>query len=262
MRNIALRLMYDGTKYHGWQVQKTDITVAETLEKSLSKICGEAIKLVGCGRTDARVHALNYCANFKTDASIPTDRVPLAVNALVPGDIAVVDAVDAPEDFNAISSCKKKEYTYKIYNNKIRNPMYQNRAYFCPALRDVGVMKRAAACFVGTHDFAAVQSAGTNVKTTVRTVHYCEVTQKEDLIELKICADGFLYNMVRAITGTVIYAALGKIAPEEIADILKKGNRSLAGPTVPPQGLYMRGAWYDGEVGRMMAKNKGIFLAI
>ena len=246
--------MYDGTNYHGWQVQKTDVTVAETLEKALSKICGESIKLVGCGRTDARVHALRYCANFKTEASIPTERVPLAVNALIPGDIAVVDSVDAPEDFNAISSCLKKEYTYRIYNNRIRNPMYINRAYFCPSALDVGIMQRAAAAFVGTHDFKAVQSVGTEVKTTVRTIHYCEVNRRDDFIELKVCADGFLYNMVRAITGTVLYSALGKIAPEEIAEILEKGDRRLAGPTVPPQGLYMTGAWYEGDVGHMMEK--------
>lgn len=254
MRNIALRLMYDGTNYHGWQVQKTEVTVAETLEKALSKICGESVKLVGCGRTDARVHALRYCANFKTEASIPTDRVPLAVNALIPGDIAVVDSVDAPEDFNAILSCLKKEYTYRIYNNRIRNPMYINRAYFCPIPLDIGVMQRAATAFVGTHDFKAVQSVGTDVKTTVRTVHYCEVYRRDDFLELKVCANGFLYNMVRAITGTVLYAALGKIKPEEISDILEKGDRRLAGPTVPPQGLYMTGSWYDGEVGKMMEK--------
>jgi len=255
MRNIALRLMYDGTNYHGWQVQKTEITVAETLEKALSKICGSPTKLVGCGRTDAGVHALCYCANFRTEASIPTDRIHLAVNALIPSDIAVVDAVEAPEDFNAILSCHKKEYTYKIYNSRIRNPMYVNRAYFCPVPLDPKVMNKAAAAFIGTHDFAAVRSSGTDVKSTVRTVHYCEVSKNGDLIELRVCANGFLYNMVRAITGTVIYAALGKISPEDIEAILAKADRRLAGPTVPPQGLYMTKVWYDGEVGRMMGKN-------
>jgi len=255
MRNIALRLMYDGTNYHGWQVQKTEITVAETLEKALSKICGAPVKLVGCGRTDAGVHALRYCASFKTDATIPTDRIPLAVNALIPPDIAVVDAVEAPDDFNAILSCRKKEYTYKIYNARIRNPMYINRAYFCPVPLELGVMQRAAAAFCGTHDFAAMRSVGTNVKSTVRTVHYCEVSKEGGLIELKVCADGFLYNMVRAITGTVIYAALGKLLPKDIEKILEKADRRLAGPTVPPQGLYMTKLWYDGEVGRMMDKN-------
>ncbi len=252
MRNIAMRLMYDGTRYHGWQVQKSEITVAETLEKALSKICCAPTKIVGCGRTDAGVHALSYCANFKTESRIPTDRLPLAVNALIPGDIAVLDAVEAPGDFNAILSCKRKEYTYDIYNARIRNPMYVNRAYFYPVPLDEGTMDRAAKAFVGTHDFAAVRSVGTDVKSTVRTVYYCDVTRKDELIKIKICADGFLYNMVRAIVGTLIYASLGKIAPREIESILETRDRRLAGPTVPPEGLYMTRVWYDGAVGLMM----------
>lgn len=255
MRNVALRLMYDGTNYHGWQVQKNEITVAETLEKALTKICGEPVKLTGCGRTDAGVHALRYCANFKTDATIPTDRIPLAVNALIPPDIAVLDAVEAPDDFNAILSCRKKEYTYRIYNARIRNPMYVNRAYFCPVTLDLEAMQEAASKFCGTRDFAAVRSVGTNTKTTVRTVHYCEVSKEGNMIELRVCANGFLYNMARAITGTVIYAGLGKITPEDIEKILESADRRLAGPTVPAHGLYMTKLWYDGVVGRMMDTN-------
>lgn len=252
MRNIAMRLMYDGTKYHGWQVQKNDTTIAGTIEKALTKICAAPTKIVGCGRTDAGVHALCYCANFRTEARIPADRVPLALNALIPGDIAAISAVEAPEEFNAILSCNKKEYTYKILNSRIRNPMYVNRAYFYPSPLNADIMAEAAASFVGTHDFAAVRSVGTDVKTTVRTVHYCNVTRDGDMIEIKICADGFLYNMVRAITGTLIYSSLGKIAPDEIGRLLELGDRRLTGPTVPPDGLYMSRVWYDGEVGLMM----------
>ena len=131
-RNIALRLQYDGTAYHGWQVQKTDVTVAETLERALTKVCGEPIKVVGCGRTDAGVHAKRYCANFRTDCTIPIDRVPLAVNARLPADIAVVDAVTAPEDFNAIGSCIQKEYVYQIYNSRIRDAFLEHRVCFYP----------------------------------------------------------------------------------------------------------------------------------
>ena len=136
MRNIALRLTYDGSAYHGWQVQKTEVTVAETLEKALTKICGEPIKVVGCGRTDAGVHANRYCANFRTNARIPIDRIPLAVNSRLPADIAVVDACEAPEDFNAIGSCIKKEYIYKIKNSRIRDPFLQNRVCFYPSKLD------------------------------------------------------------------------------------------------------------------------------
>ena len=254
MRNIALRLMYDGTCYHGWQVQKKDVTVAETLETALSKICEHPVKVVGCGRTDAGVHALRYCANFKTDCTIPTDRIPLAANALLPFDIAVTDAADAPEDFNSILSCIKKEYIYKLYNRRIRDPFLNNRACFYPSLLNVERMKEAAKFFEGTHDFRAVRSVGTETATTVRTVFWCEVENEGDMISMRICADGFLYNMVRAIMGTVVYAGLGKLEPKDIPSLLVDGDRRLAGPTMPPQGLYMSRVWYDGAVGEMMMK--------
>lgn len=252
MRNIALRLMYDGTKYHGWQVQKTQETVGETLEKALSKLCGHSVKVTGCGRTDAGVHAVAYCANFKTDARIPTDRIPLAVNSLLPEDISVQRAVEAPEDFNAILSCEKKEYTYKIYNSRIRDPFYRSRAYFYPSPLDTAAMAKGARMFVGTHDFAAVRSVGTETKTTVRTVFYYEVEQEGPIISLRVCADGFLYNMARAMAGTLIYVSEKKIRPEDIPDLLAKKDRRLTGPTVPPQGLYLTKIWYDGAVGDMM----------
>ena len=151
------------------------------------------------------------------------------------------------EDFNAIGSCIKKEYTYRIYNSRIKNPFYVHRAYFYPKKLDEALMDRAARMFEGTHDFAAVRSVGTNVRSTVRTVHYCRVTRNGELLELKVCADGFLYNMVRAITGTVLYAAEGKLTPEDIPEILDSGNRTLAGPTAPPGGLYLTRVWYEDE---------------
>ena len=151
------------------------------------------------------------------------------------------------EDFNAIGSCIKKEYTYRIYNSRIKNPFYVDRAYFYPKRLDEAVMDRAARMFEGTHDFAAVRSVGTNVRSTVRTIHYCRVTRNGELLELKVCANGFLYNMVRAITGTVLYAAEGKLAPEDIPVILDSGNRTLAGPTAPPGGLYLTRVWYEDE---------------
>ncbi len=247
MRNIALKLMYNGTAYHGWQVQKTEVTVAETLERGISKVCGEPIKLVGCGRTDAGVHAEHYIANFRTSSRIPIDRLPFAINTHIPEDIVVMAAYEVDDDFNAIGSCIKKEYTYRIYNSRIKNPFYVHRAYFYPKRLDEEVMDRAARMFVGTHDFAAVRSVGTDVKSTVRTIYHCYVTRSGDLLELKVCANGFLYNMVRAITGTVLYAAEGKITPEDIPVILEKGDRTAAGPTVPPGGLYLTKVWYEDE---------------
>lgn len=247
MRNIALKLMYNGSAYHGWQVQKNAVTVCETMERALSMVCGEPIKLVGCGRTDAGVHAEYYIANFRTNSRIPVDRLPFAVNTHTPEDIVVREALEVADDFNAILSCRKKEYTYRIYNSRTKNPFYVNRAYFYPKHLDEELMDRAARAFEGTHDFRAVRSVGTETKTTVRTIYYCRVTRNGELLELKVCANGFLYNMVRAITGTVLYAAEGKLTPEDIPKILESGDRTLAGPTVPPGGLYMTKVWYEDE---------------
>ena len=249
MRNIALRLSYDGSAYHGWQMQKNDVTVEQTLEEAAAKIVGHPVKMTGCGRTDAGVHARVYVANFRTDARIPTDRIPYALNTHLPDDIAVTGAMEVPERFNAIGSCVKKEYTYLIYNSHIRDPFYVNRAWLYPKHLDEAVMQRAGQQFVGTHDFAAVRSVGTDVKSTVRTVYYYEVERQGNLISLRVCANGFLYNMARAMAGTVVYAAEGKFPPEEIGEILRRGDRTAAGPTVPPGGLYMTKLWYDdGEV--------------
>ena len=249
MRNIALFLKYDGSAYHGWQVQKNARSVAQTLEEAAAAVVGHKVHLTGCGRTDAGVHARVYVANFRTDSSIPCDRLPYALNTHLPDDIVVYDASPVHDGFNAIGSCVRKEYTYQIYNSHIRDPFFVHRAWFYPKHLDEHIMQEAAAQFVGTHDFAAVRSVGTDVKSTVRTVHHFEVERQGDLILLRICANGFLYNMARAMTGTVVYAAEGKIAPEDIGTILQSGNRTAAGPTVPPGGLYLTQLWYDdGEV--------------
>ena len=252
MKNIALCLRYDGSRYHGWQVQKNDLTVAETLEQAIFKTCGERLRVVGCGRTDAGVHALRYCANFRSETRIPLDRLPLALNSRLPDDIAVLEAVEAEPGFNAITSCIKKEYIYKIWNSTVRDPFLEKRACFYPQRLDLARMRRAAAAFEGTHDFRAVRSVGTETKTTVRTVYWCRVEGAGPLLTVSVCADGFLYNMCRAIVGTLVYASYGKLEPEAIPLLLEKGDRRLTGPTMPPQGLYLNRVWYDGAVGEMM----------
>lgn len=254
MKNIALRLRYDGSRYHGWQVQKNAITVAQTMEEALAKVCGERVKLTGCGRTDAGVHALRYCANFHSDCTVPVDRMPLAVNSRLPDDIAVVDAVEVPDDFNAIGSCVKKEYVYKILNSRIPDPFLADRVCFYPQRLDISLMQAAARAFEGTHDFKAVRSEGTQTKTTVRTVYWCRAEKDGDLITVSICANGFLYNMCRAMVGMMVYASYGKLIPEEIPALLEKRDRRLTGPTMPPQGLYLNRVWYDGAAGAMMEK--------
>ena len=245
MRNIALFLKYNGTAYHGWQVQKNAVTVGETLEKAVQTVVGHRAHVTGCGRTDAGVHARCYVANFHTDARIPAERIPFALNSRLPEDIVVTSAMDVPDGFNAIGSCVRKEYTYLIYNSGIRDPFYVNRAWFYPKHLNEKIMQRAADCFIGTHDFAAVRSVGTDVKSTVRTVYDYKVERDGDLISLRVSANGFLYNMARAMAGTCVYAAEGKFPPEAVAQILLNGDRTAAGPTVPPGGLYMTQLWYD-----------------
>ena len=245
MRNIALILTYVGTAYHGWQVQPKDITVEETLEKACAKVVGHRVHMTGCGRTDAGVHAKRYVANFRTESTIPVDRLPYALNTHLPGDIVVTEAREMPEGFNAIGSCVKREYTYLIYNSRIRDPFYVNRAWFYPKHLDEHIMQAAADQFVGTHDFAAVRSVGTDVRSTVRTVYYYEVERTGDILSLRVCANGFLYNMARAMAGTLVWAAEGKIRPEELGAILRAGDRTAAGPTVPAGGLYMTRLWYE-----------------
>lgn len=252
MRQLAIRLSYDGSAYHGWQRQKGLPTVQETLETAVSRLAKGETRVIGCGRTDAGVHAKRYCAAFRTDCAVPTDKLPLALNALLPEDIAVTAACEEEPDFHPVYSCRRKEYTYYLRSGAIRDPFERSRVWFRPGELELEPMRLAAEQFLGTHDFSAVRSVGTNVKTTVRTVYDFAVEREGDLFTFRICASGFLYNMARAMVGTVVYAALGKLAPEEIPAILEAGDRCLAGPTVPPQGLYMTGVWYAGQAGRMM----------
>lgn len=247
-RNIALSLMYVGTAYHGWQIQKNGITVESALEKALEWVVGHPVKCTGAGRTDAGVHALQYVANFRTTSSIPCDRLPLAVNTRLPDDIVVTRATQVPMDFNAIGSCVKKEYTYRIYNSRIRNAFFVDRAWFYPKRLDESIMQRCADEMVGTHDFAALKSVGTETLTTVRTVYYFNISRSGDLVECKVCANGFLYNMVRAMVGTCVYASDGKLSPEDLPWIMERKDRTAAGPTAPPGGLYMSKLWYEEDV--------------
>ena len=239
MRNLALFLKYDGTAYHGWQVQKNACSVAQTLEEAAADVVGHPVHMTGCGRTDAGVHARTYVANFRTESRIPVDRVAYALNTHLPADIVVTGAREVPLGFNAIGSCVRKEYTYQIYNSRIRDPFFVNRAWFYPKHLDEAVMQEAAAQFVGTHDFAAVRSVGTDVKSTVRTVYYFDVERRGELILLRVCANGFLYNMVRIIVGSLVKVGCGFWKPEQIKEALEARDRSKAGPKAPAEGLTL-----------------------
>lgn len=245
--NIALQLSYDGTAYHGWQIQKNGNTIQQTLTEALERLVGESLYVSGVGRTDAGVHARRYVANFKVShCNVPVERLPLAVNSFLPEDIAVCNAAYVPEEFDSRFDCIKKEYAYYLYPSRLRDPFLARQSYRFPYSLSIENMQLGAQHFVGKQDFAAVRAMGTPVKTTVRTIYHCEVdTLPNGLVRIRVCADGFLYNMVRAIAGTLTYVGTGKIAPYEVRSILDSGDRAAAGPTLPPQGLFMNRLWYD-----------------
>lgn len=245
MRNIALMISYDGTEYHGWQFQTNAVTVAGVLKKAIQKLMGHSVNLLGCGRTDTGVHARCYIANFRSSVSgIPPHRIPIALNGLLPSDITVLDAWEASWDFHAINSCERKEYTYEIYLSTQRDAFLSRSAYHYSYPFDLERCQQAALAFVGTHDFACVRTMGTEVKSTVRTLHHFEVEQHDNHVRFRMCADGFLYNMARALTGTVLSVNEGKI--KSITELIRSGDRQRAGPVLPPYALYMTRLWYAG----------------
>lgn len=245
MKNIALILSYDGTNYNGWQVQKNGPSIQESMETAVCRLLGQKVHVSGVGRTDSGVHARRYVANFKADCTIPMDRLPYALNSFLPEDIAVSGAVLVPDGFDARFDCTKKEYAYYIYPSTLRDPFHARYAYRYNYPLDIARMQEGAQRFVGKQDFAAVRSQGTPVKSTVRTVFWCEVEPVDDLIRIRVCGDGFLYNMVRAIAGTLTYVGGGKLSPDDVSAILRSGDREQAGPTLPAHGLFMNRLWYD-----------------
>lgn len=244
MKNIALTLMYDGSNYYGYQRQQGFITIQQVMEESLSKITKEKITVSGCGRTDSGVHAINYVLSFKTNSTMPVDKYPVALNSILPHDISVINAEQKPDDFDGRFSVKRKTYIYKIHNSEIKNPFLKNYACHYKYKLDLQRMKQAAQHILGTHDFKCFCASGAQVKTTVRTVYDLTLTQEGDEIEISVTSNGFLYNMVRIIAGTLMYVGGGKMEPEDVKMIIQSGDRRLAGITAPPEGLYLKNVEY------------------
>ncbi len=241
MKNIAMRIKFDGGAYHGWQFQENAVTVQETIESALLKTCGERVRVTGCSRTDAGVHALDYVLNFKSDTKIPTERLPYALNYRLPRDITATEAWIADDNFNARFSAKGKRYIYLINNDVFKSPFLERYSWHFPYKLDLESMERAAEHFHGVHDFRGFMASGGQQNTTVRTVRICSAERIfQNIIKITVEADAFLYNMVRIITGTLVGAGCGKIRPEDISDIIKSGDRRRAGSTAPPQGLFLR----------------------
>ena len=244
MRNIKLTLQYDGTAYHGWQMQTNAPTVQETLSGAIERITGVRPQLVGSSRTDAGVHAKRFVCNFKTDASIPSERIPTALNTYLPKDIVCLIAEDEKPDFDARFSAKKKRYTYYILNSKQPDAFFCDYSWHFPYELDISKMKKAAEAFLGTHDFVGFAASGFTVKTTVREIYSLDIDKEGDIIKITITGDGFLYNMVRIMAGTLAFVGCGKIAAEDMADIIASKDRNRAGITAPPQGLFLTEVYY------------------
>ena len=245
MRNLRFTMSYDGTEYHGFQIQKEEITIEKVLRDAVCALTGENVDIIGCGRTDAGVHAICYTFNFKTSSSIPCDKFPIALNTVTPHDISILTCCEATNDFHSRFSAVKKTYKYIIYTNRIGNPFYQRYSFHYKIPLDVEKMIEGAKYIKGTHDFKCFMAQGSTITDTVRTIYDLDITRKEDLIEIEICGNGFLYNMVRIIVGTLINVGNGKIKPEDVLKIIESKNRETAGMTVPPQGLYLKEVYYD-----------------
>ncbi|NLB81411.1 MAG: tRNA pseudouridine(38-40) synthase TruA [Clostridiaceae bacterium] len=245
MRNLALLLSFNGSKYHGWQRQKNAVTVEETLSNAIYKITGEQASIIGCSRTDAGVHALGYVCNFKSNTKIPTEKLPLALNTALPNDIRTLKCKRVADDFHSRFCAVSKTYIYKVYSDVISNPLLKDFVYHFPYELNYSKMERATLPFIGTHDFSAFMSSGSSQVTTVREVIDFHVSKENNHFNFEITANAFLYNMVRIIIGTVLYVGIGKIQLQDIEQIIACRDRKRSGITAGPEGLYLSSVKYN-----------------
>lgn len=245
MKRIKLIVAYDGTNYSGWQLQKNAVTIEQKLNEALSDLLGEEIVVTGASRTDAGVHSLGNVCVFDTNTRIPAEKICYALNSRLPEDIVVQDSCEVAEDFHPRAGKSSKTYEYRILNRTFPDPTRRRDTYFYHYPLDVTAMKKGAAYLEGEHDFKSFCSVHAQVETTVRTIYRCTVEKDADIIKIRVTGNGFLYNMVRIIAGTLIEVGAGKTAPEEILGMLKKNDRCCAGPTAPAHGLTMIGIEYE-----------------
>lgn len=242
---VKLTVTYDGTNYCGWQVQPNKITVQEVIEKALFTLTGEKIKVIGSGRTDAGVHAEGQVAHFKREKeNIPPEKFALALNIILPDDVKIVKSERADDDFSARRSAKRKTYVYRTYVSTAILPLKDRYALQLEKQPDVSAMKECAKLIEGEHDFKAFCSSGTSVKTTVRTVYSIGIEERGNEIIFSVTGNGFLYNMVRIIVGTLLAVGRGKIGKKEVEDMLATGKRALGGKTIPAKGLTLLSVEY------------------
>lgn len=245
MLRKLLTLKYEGTAYHGWQVQNNAITVQQVLQDALQKLFEQRPDVCGCSRTDSGVHADMFCCHFDAPKNIPNEGIINGLNRYLPDDIGICDCIDVSDDFHARYSCKSKTYIYRFLVSKYKNPFLTRYSYHYK--RDIDINKADEFCkaILGVHDFTAFSSADRTTEDTVRTIYDATVTRSGDIVEFKVTANGFLYNMVRIFAGTILAVSEGKIAPQDIDKIIQSKNRALAGITAPANGLTLHKVNYE-----------------
>jgi len=239
MRNIKLTIEYDGKDFNGWQKQPDKLNIQGTIENAIKAITGEEVELNASGRTDAGVHAFAQVANFKTNSNLPIEKFPVAINSKLKKSIIIKSAEEVDERFHSRLTCKRKTYRYVINNSTSGTAIYRNLEYHVASKLDVEKMKKAVKHFEGEHDFKAFKASGTSSKSSVRTIYEAKVYNVDEKIYIELTGNGFLYNMVRIISGTLVEVGFGKILPEQIPQIIKDGKRENAGKTLPPYGLCL-----------------------
>lgn len=246
MRNIKLVIEYDGKEFNGWQKQPNKLNIQGTIEQAIKIVTGEEVDLMASGRTDAGVHAFGQVANFKTNSNIPTEKIAIALNCNLKKSIRIISAEEVNERFHSRLTCKKKTYRYVINNSEFSSAIYRNLETHIPQKLDVNNMKKAAKYFEGEHDFKAFKASGTSSKSSIRTIYKADVIKMpNNRIYIELTGNGFLYNMVRIIAGTLVDVGVGKILPEDIEKIIDSKDRNLAGKTLPPNGLYLVNVEYE-----------------
>ena len=239
LRNIKLIIEYNGKGFNGWQKQPNKLNIQGEIERAIKELTGEEVNLIASGRTDAGVHSIGQVANFYTESSIPIQKFAIAINSKLKKSIVIKSAEEVPEKFHSRYSVHNKKYRYIINNSEQGTAIYRDLEYHMPVKLDVDKMKEAAKYFVGKHDFSAFKASGTSSKSSVREIYSAEVFKNGDRIYIELVGNGFLYNMVRIIAGTLVDVGIGKIEPEKIPEIIESKKRENAGKTLPAHGLYL-----------------------
>lgn len=245
-RNLLITISYDGSKYHGWQIQQNAVTVQEVFQKALYSVISQKPDIKACSRTDSGVHAEMFCISTKISHPIPCERLKAALNSYLPQSVVVLDVREVPLDFHARYNALGKRYVYKVLNREQRDPFYIGRALHYRYNLDTELLNKASKAFIGTHDFTSFCTLDKREKGDfVRTIHDFSVKRIGDIVEFSVEGNGFLYNMVRIMVGTLLSINEGKIPPDAITEIINAKSRDAAGPTAPPQGLYLNKVFYD-----------------